>query len=101
MNRHVEVVRLELVGHLSEGLQRVLLLRLLEPERLHRLRHLGRDALRASPVALRNLGQGRHEAEGVVRVVAAVAEQHLLLSVALAAVLAHVLGQLKCNRGVF
>ena len=95
MNRHVEVVGLELVGHLAKRLQRVLLLRLLEPKGLHRLGHLGRDALWTSPVAFRNFSERRHEAEGVVGVVAAVAQQHLLLRVALAAVLAHVLGELQ------
>jgi len=34
MNRHVEIVRFEVVGHLSEGLQRVLPHSLLEAERL-------------------------------------------------------------------
>ena len=51
VNGHVEVVRLELICHLSKGLQRVLLLGLLEAERLLRLLHLCGHALRAPPVA--------------------------------------------------
>jgi hypothetical protein len=50
---------------------------LLEAKRLHGLRHLGRHALGAAPVALRNLGKRGHQAEGVVRVITPVAEEHL------------------------
>ena len=50
---HVEVVLLELVRHLTEGLQRVLLLGLLEPEGLQGLRHLHGYTLGAPPVAWR------------------------------------------------
>ena len=52
MDGHVEVVRLELVRHLAEALERVLLLRLLEPEGLHRLAHLREDTLGTPPVPL-------------------------------------------------
>jgi hypothetical protein len=55
MNWHVEVVRLELVRHLPEALERVLLLGLLKAEGLHRLAHLGQDALRAAPVTLQGI----------------------------------------------
>ena len=102
MHWHVEVVRLELVSHFTKRLQRILFLSLLEPERLHRLGHFGSNTLRAAPIAFRNFGQRRHEAESVVRVVAAVTQQHLLFGITLAAVLAHVLCQLKQgNKNIF
>lgn len=95
MNGHVEVVRLELIGHLSELLQGVLPLCLLEPKGLHGLGDFLGDALRAPPVSLGYLRQGRQQAERVVAVVAAVAQQHVLLVVTLVADLTHVLGELK------
>ena len=41
MQGHIEVVGLELVRHLPEALEGVLLLCLLEPEGLHGFTHLG------------------------------------------------------------
>lgn len=52
------------------------------------------EAHGAPPVALGHVGERRHQAERVVGVVAAVAQQHLLLDVAAPAHVAHVLGQL-------
>lgn len=95
MYRHVEVFGLELVRHFAELLQGVLALGLLEAESLGGLGHLLGHALGAAPVALGDLGQRRHEAEGVVTIVAPVAEQHVLLRVPTPAIVTDVLGQLE------
>ncbi len=64
---------LELVGHLAERLQRVLLGGLFEAEGLGRLGHLLGHAARTAPVAHGDLGQRRQQAE---RVVAAIANEN-------------------------
>lgn len=90
MHGHVEVVHLELVSHLTERLQRVLLLGLREAVRLLWLTALLRHAARTAPVALGDGVEWRDEAVRVKSIVAVVAEQHVVFVVAFAAHAAHV-----------
>lgn len=94
MNRHVEVIGLEMVGHFAELLQIILALGLLESESLRRFGHLLGDALRATPVPFRDLDERRHKTECVVTIVAAVAEEHVLFGITAVAIVTNVFRQL-------
>lgn len=113
MNRHVEVIGLERVGHLPKSTQGIVSVRLLEAKGLLRFatfleveqkRRVSQGALAllaayragplrpnlgqtlgAPPVSFGDVVQGRDEAEGVVAVIAAVAQEQAVLFSAAAA----------------
>lgn len=95
MNRHVEIIALELISHLSKLLQRVFSLSLFETEGFHRFGHFLGDAFWTPPVTLGNFRQRWQQTKSVVTVVAAIAEQHTLLVITSSTIVADVLCKLE------